>query len=162
MQCIFDFSPNDSATTQSLNRKNIDKYLGIQETLVSPPPATRAAAKIRPKSLVGLKQLTASTSSYSPNSAATLEATSRAQCMEYGSLAARKPSLAGHLPVLNRTLTRLQQRYTEQIQSAPTTPNDGPKLPPGSQDSSPRRKNLAKFLGFHQVLSLVDIPSVLI
>ena len=73
--------------------------------------------------------------------------------MEYGSLAARKPSLAGHLPVLNRTLTRLQQRYSEQIQSAPTTPNEPglPKLPPGSTQDSPRRKNLAKFLGFQQV-----------
>ena len=82
--------------------------------------------KIRPKSLAGLigSPVLSQQSSYSPNSLATLEARSRAECMEYGSLASRKPSLlvgngnttTGHPPGLNKAL--LNRLRCEQVDSS--------------------------------------------
>ena len=121
----------------------VSTFLSIfQDTaLRSPPPPNQSQGlssnnssnngrptnsnKIRPKSLAGLigSPVLSQQSSYSPNSLATLEARSRAECMEYGSLASRKPSLlvgngnttSGHPPGLNKAL--LNRLRCEQVDS---------------------------------------------
>ena len=128
-------NPLDS---MSLSRKNIDRYLGIQEAMT--PPESK---KLRPKSLGGL--ISSSPTSYSPNSPSVTK--SKAHIMDYGNLNYHNSTSRPSKPPASLALSRLQK--SEQIKSAPTTP-ECPKLPPGQIDGleSPRRKNLAKFLGF--------------
>ena len=107
-------------------KKNVEKFLGINET-IEPRPLPNEPKRARPKSLgiVAGRSLDRRVSQD--------EGTKKINGGE------------SNPATLNRTLARLQRYYSTDSRSVPTTPD--PNYQCFQTNSSPRKKNLSKFLG---------------